>query len=72
MKINVTFKTIYRPSSPGPNERVIYPVCENAKRFAEIAGSETLTLSTLALIEAIGIRLIADGLQISFVKEDAA
>ena len=31
-----------------------YPVCEQAKLFARIAGTETLTSKTLALIAKLG------------------
>ena len=35
-------------------KRVIYPVCNNAMRFADIAGTLTLTDHVLKLIQALG------------------
>lgn len=32
----------------------IYPVCEAAKTFARMAGTKTLTRSTIALIKRLG------------------
>ncbi len=37
----------------------IYPVCEKAKLFAEIAGSKTLTLGTVRKIERLGYAVIS-------------
>ena len=33
---------------------VVYPVCEQSRIFAQIAGTTTLTLDTLRLIEQLG------------------
>lgn len=33
---------------------VIYPVCQNAFLFARLAGTKTLTFSTIAKIKALG------------------
>jgi hypothetical protein len=33
---------------------VIYPTCNNAETFARLAGTKTLTASTLELIEQLG------------------
>tara|TARA_R100001369_G_scaffold614_1_gene2064 strand:- start:834 stop:1025 length:192 start_codon:yes stop_codon:yes gene_type:complete len=33
---------------------VIYPACNNAETFARLAGTKTLTASTLELIEQLG------------------
>ena len=33
----------------------VYPACENSRRFAEIAGTKTLTEHTLRQIKAMGI-----------------
>lgn len=33
---------------------VIYPVCQNAFLLARLAGTKTLTLSTIAKIKALG------------------
>lgn len=35
-------------------ERRIYPVCEAAQQFAEIAGTKTLTLRNINAIRALG------------------
>lgn len=37
----------------------IYPVCDRAKIFAEIAGSKTLTLGTVRKIERLGYQVIS-------------
>ena len=36
---------------------VIYPICDNAKLFAEIAGTKTLTHATLTRIERLGYEI---------------
>lgn len=36
----------------------IYPVCEQAKLFAELAGTKTLTREAVALIKALGYRVV--------------
>lgn len=38
-------------------KRVVYPVCDKAKVFASIAGTKTLTDSTLMYIKKLGYRL---------------
>ena len=38
---------------------VYYPLCENAKTFAQIAGTKTLTEDTLALIKKLGYEIKA-------------
>jgi hypothetical protein len=35
----------------------VYPVCEKAKLFAEIAGTRTLTRKALAAIAALGVEV---------------
>lgn len=35
----------------------IYPVCEAAKTFARLAGTKTLTRSTIALIKNLGYQI---------------
>ena len=37
----------------------IYPICGIAKTFADIAGSKTLTLSTVKKIESLGYHIRA-------------
>jgi len=34
--------------------RVVYPVCETARRFADLVGTKTLTPDTLKKIQALG------------------
>ena len=48
MNITVKIKTVYGVDK-------IYPACENSRRFAEIAGTKTLTEHTLRHIKAMGI-----------------
>ena len=48
MKITVTIKHVY-------GEHKVYPACENSRRFAEIAGTKTLTPHTIRQIKAMGI-----------------
>ena len=37
--------------------RVAYPICENAKLFASIAGTQTLTAKTIAKIKCLGFTI---------------
>lgn len=37
---------------------ITYPVCERAKLLAQIAGTKTLTHSTLALAERMGFEIV--------------
>ena len=48
MNITVKIKTVYGVDK-------IYPACENSRRFAEIAGTKTLTAHTIRQIKAMGI-----------------
>lgn len=34
--------------------RVVYPVCDRARLFAEVAGTTTLTDRTISLIKSLG------------------
>lgn len=45
--IKVTIKSVY-------GNDVVYPACMDAKRFADIAGSKTLTDRTLRLVRDLG------------------
>lgn len=36
----------------------IYPVCDRAKLFADIAGTKTLTRRTICQMEALGFEII--------------
>lgn len=35
-------------------KRVIYPVCQSARSFADIAGTSTLTIQAIELIKQLG------------------
>ena len=45
--ITVTVRRVY-------GNPVIYPACDQARQFARIAGTKTLTLDTLRQIRALG------------------
>ena len=47
MNITITLREVY-------GEVKAYPVCEDAKLFAQLAGTKTLTTQTLALIARLG------------------
>ena len=47
MEIIVTIKNNY-------GTEAIYPVCNDSKAFARIAGTKTLTRETIALIKTLG------------------
>tara|TARA_R100001443_G_scaffold108702_3_gene119522 strand:- start:8058 stop:8258 length:201 start_codon:yes stop_codon:yes gene_type:complete len=51
--IVITVKTVY-------GVETVYPVCEDAKLFAAIAGTKTLTLDTLEKAKALGYELIIE------------
>lgn len=55
MKIQVEVKNVY-------GTELIYPVCDKAKLFGNIAGTKTLTMSVLRNIERLGyqIELVVD------------
>lgn len=38
----------------------VYPVCEDAKMFSDIAGTTTLTVETLDRVKALGYELILE------------
>ena len=52
MTVTVEVRSIY-------GQLKVYPICPRAKLFAEIAGSKTLTHSTLCKIEALGYEIIS-------------
>jgi hypothetical protein len=52
MNILVEIKTVY-------GEEKIYPMCQQAKLFAQIAGTKTLTRSVINHIKALGVEVIA-------------
>lgn len=47
-------KTIKIEQRDNYGNRVFYPVCDNAKAFATIAKSKTLTRDTLQAVKALG------------------
>lgn len=47
MRITVEVRDIY-------GNRVIYPLCEAARLFAQIAGTKTLTQQSIKCIKALG------------------
>jgi len=47
MQITIEIKTIY-------GKQTIYPVCDNAKLFASIAGTTTLVPAVIKQIRALG------------------
>jgi len=50
MDITIQIKNNY-------GQDVVYPACSNAKLFAEIAGTKTLTKETLQKIEWLGVEI---------------
>lgn len=38
--------------------QVVYPVCDNSKLFARLAGTRTLTPSAISLIKQLGYEII--------------
>lgn len=50
MQITIEQQTLY-------GNRIFRPVCEQAKTFASIAQTRTLTLDTLKLIKALGYQI---------------
>ena len=51
MQIKIQARSVY-------GEIKIYPVCDKAKHFAEIANTKTLTLHTLACVMRLGFTLV--------------
>ena len=47
MNIQVQIKNVY-------GNELIYPICSNAKTFADIANSKSLTFETIQLIKKFG------------------
>jgi len=45
--IKVTIKTVY-------GVETVYPVCNDAHTFAQIAGTKTLTLETISNVKRLG------------------
>jgi hypothetical protein len=51
-QITVEIKTVY-------GNELIYPICDQAKLFAELAGTKTLTLRQISLIKQLGYTVTA-------------
>jgi hypothetical protein len=51
MQVLVQLRTVYGVDT-------VYPVCDNAKAFASIARTKTLTLDTLGQVKALGFEII--------------
>jgi hypothetical protein len=54
MQVIVQVRSVY-------GNEMIYPVCENAKRFASLTGKKTLSQNDLRDIEALGFKVFAQG-----------
>jgi hypothetical protein len=50
MQIKVQIRTVY-------GRDTVYPACADARRFADIAGSKTLTDQTLRLVRDLGYEI---------------
>lgn len=51
MQITIQVKNVYGVTK-------VYPICEKAKLFAQIAGTTTLTQSTLRKVEVLGYAIV--------------
>lgn len=51
MQITVMIKNVY-------GNEIVYPVCDQAKLFARLAGTKTLTPLTLSLVAALGYEIL--------------
>ena len=52
MQIEITVKAVY-------GKELIYPVCQQAKIFAELLGTKTITRDALRQIERLGYTIVA-------------
>tara|TARA_R110000796_G_C14409808_1_gene418583 strand:+ start:515 stop:694 length:180 start_codon:yes stop_codon:yes gene_type:complete len=59
MKIIVQVKDQY-------GRQVIHPICKNARLFAELAGTKTLTSAALKTIKSLGYQIELDQLELNF------
>jgi len=50
--IQVKVKNVY-------GQKLIYPVCPNAKRFCELTNTKTLTINSLRIIGKLGFDIVA-------------
>jgi hypothetical protein len=53
MEITVRVTSIY-------GQKTVYPVCETAKIFADIAGTKTLKSTTINAIKALGYKVLVE------------
>ena len=51
--ITVRIKDVY-------GEEKLYPVCRNAKLFASLAGTKTITKRSLLIIEELGFNVVIE------------
>lgn len=51
MKILITLKDIY-------GKETVYPACEKAELFCQLAGTKTLTAAMLRSIQALGFEIV--------------
>ena len=51
MEITVRITSVY-------GQKTVYPVCETAQIFADIAGTKTLKPTTINAIKALGYKII--------------
>lgn len=61
LSIQVEVRNVY-------GEQKVYPICEKAKLFAEIAGTKTLTHCALTQIEQLGYLIQAQAPAVSVGK----
>jgi len=59
MNITIVAKSNY-------GTQAYYPVCDNARLFASIAGTTTLTPRTLRIIKLLGINIIITQQEVSY------
>lgn len=59
MNITIVAKSNY-------GTQAYYPVCDNARLFAGIAGTTTLTPRTLRIIKLLGINIIITQQEVSY------
>lgn len=61
--IQVKLKNVY-------GKTLIYPVCPNAKRFAQLANTTTLTVESLRIIEKLGFDLVATDGSMAYLQKE--
>lgn len=50
MQITVEIKNVY-------GNQAIYPVCDQAKKLAQLAGTKTLTMESIRIIKSLGYEI---------------